>query len=200
EAERRRRARYDLGAATTAFFSMLEHLLVFALATVDYDPATVDIGGFVKKRWAEKFKRVLDLSDSETKKHYDSLHAIATQIRNPQAHGGFGAETSRFYVHLTGIGAVPLDLSKADPSGGWASPFMPLHEDDELWSAFDDLLRWFASGPLRFAWRYAEAGIGMPFDAESRQRLRQAMMDDETFATYLDHLTWGHDQAANMDW
>src|SRR4029077_15262264 len=60
--------------------------------------------------WKTKFKSALDVSDAETKKHYEVLLELRAQIRNFMAQGAFGKRGEAFQFH-SGAGAVPVLLT-----------------------------------------------------------------------------------------
>lgn len=60
--------------------------------------------------WNAKFKAALDISDKDTKAHYDKLLDLRAQVRNFVAHGAFGKEGKAFRFH-SGAGSVPVLLT-----------------------------------------------------------------------------------------
>lgn len=111
--ELRRQAEFDAVAALSAYFSMIEHLLVIAVAFTSFDPEKQSLERFIGDRWSDKFKCVVQLDGHPTaQRSYNILHRIAEELRNPQAHGGFDHQKSRFHFHLPGVGAVPARLTR----------------------------------------------------------------------------------------
>lgn len=203
--ELRRHAHYDADAAVVSFFSLLEHVLIFGLACANYDPATDDLAVFVGVDWATKFRRVVDITNPDAKRIYDSLRQLADRVRNPSAHGGFDRELSRFHFHLPGIGAVPSQLSRADDD-----PILPVwwldtpSRGETVWPVVDEALDWLESGPLRFAWALADSGLSQSYSADSLELLRRAIEQDSeqdgSFHEYLRHQSYIDDQHTNMDY
>ena len=192
---------YFASAAVMAYFSALEHLLVIALALTDFDPSKESLARFIGDRWSDKFRRVADIgNDSDAKACYDKLHAIAENVRNPDAHGGFDHSQSRFHVHVPYIGAVPAQLSKAGNYAPFDLAIALKPIEDSHWVLLDGVDNWFQSGSLRFATALAESGLDIMFDTESRAELTAAAVDSKTFRSYLEALSYEADRAANMEW
>jgi hypothetical protein len=87
-----RKFRYDreafffASAALDSYFSYLEHLLVLLLPFSDFDPAKDNLVEFINSFWAEKFKRIFDLSsDPEAERVYHSLLQVMVVCRGEGA-------------------------------------------------------------------------------------------------------------------
>ena len=197
----RLKSAYFASAGILAYFSALEHFLVVALAFTDFRPSVEKLSVFVGDRWADKFRRVADISvDADAKRCYDTLHCIADEVRNPDAHGGFDHKQSRFHVHLPGVGAVPARLSQANEDYPFSLSVALKPIENSNWDLLDEVDDWLRSGSLRFATMLAESGLHIAFDAQSRQELSDATDSGETFRQYLDALGYETDRAVNMDW
>ena len=198
--ELRRNAGFDAAAAVAAFFSLLEHLLVFQLA-FDFDSKVDDLEKSVGDDWAAKFRRVLDITNTEAKQHYDALREVAQQVRNPAMHGGFDRRQSRFHFHLEGVGAVPAQLSQArDGTDYWFLDDPHPAEGAEVWDVINAFFRWAMFGPLGYAWALAVGGFDVAFDEQSRARLVEAAQTPEQFHAYLESRAHWETNAVNMDW
>ena len=57
---------YATVAMIMAYFSLLEHLLVFGLAATNFDPATGSLQEFIGERLLEKFKIIFSLGQDQT--------------------------------------------------------------------------------------------------------------------------------------
>ena len=192
---------YFASAGILAYFSALEHLLVVALAVTDFQPSAEKLSKFVGNRWADKFRRVADISvDADAKRCYDILYYIAEKVRNPNAHGGFDHQQSLFHMHLPGIGAVPARLSQANEDFRFDLSLSLKLMKKSNWDLLDDVDHWLRSGSLRFATMLAESGLHVAFDARSRKELSDATNSRRAFRQYLDALSYETDRAANMDW
>lgn len=91
-----------------AFFSWTEHVFVL-LAVINGEFTTgQDVINFIKKGWAEKYKKVINISENESL--YNELLEIK-KLRNYITHGDFESEGKTFYFH-SGAGAVPIYLNE----------------------------------------------------------------------------------------
>lgn len=72
-------------ALMTSFFSLLEYILeIFYL----FQPRSIGLNEFRKKRWNDKFKYIFPIQqDSRIKKIYDTLREFKAKHRNPLTHG-----------------------------------------------------------------------------------------------------------------
>jgi hypothetical protein len=192
---------FDRAAAVNAYMSVLEHLLVFAFAFTDWSPAGGHLEQFMGASWREKWKEVVDLNQPAAKRHYDELVNLVEDVRHPASHGGFDRQKSLIYFHVPRLGAVPVQLSRAevpphfldmDPNAG--------EVPHGAWAILDSLDDWLESGPLRFAYRWALAGLDMQFDPGFRDELKRVAADDDEFEKFLDHQARAADAAINMDW
>jgi hypothetical protein len=186
--------------AAVSAFSLLEHELVLLLPFAGFDASKESLVDFIGDRWATKFKRIFDISaDPTAKAHYDGLHRLAEDHRNPYAHGGFDKVGGSLYFHEAGFAAFPARLSDAR-----AEPYFHFVDGDEgwksAWELSDEVDEWMRTGPLRHGVRYMEAGFDARFDQVSIADQQAAAASDESFAEYLQGLGYVLDQAANMDW
>jgi hypothetical protein len=188
-------------AAIDAFFSWLEHVLVLLLPFVGYDPAVDDLPEFISRPWKGKLKRVWNLpADKDAMALYDSLSAIKERFRNSVAHGGFEKGDSSLLIHLPGVGAVPATLSRFRRSAhyGW----FPLKEASlsDVCALFDRVEAYLNDGPTHYGLRFAESGLDVAFDPESRQEYRDAALGEDLFEDFIEHLAGLSDMMTNMDW
>jgi hypothetical protein len=187
-------------AAISAYFSLLEHVLVLLLPFSGFDAETESLTSFIGHRWRDKFKRVFDIStDKIAKGFHDELHQLAEEHRNPYAHGGFDKEGGSLYFHVQGFSALPARLSDAS-----TVPYFHFVDSDEglasAWDLFDRVDSWLRSGETRYGMRYVESGLDIRFDTETIAEVRVATVSDEAFEEYLERLTYDSDRATNMDW
>jgi hypothetical protein len=193
---------FFLGTATIdAYFGWLEHVLVLLFPFVDYDPMNDDLVAFIGGSWTDKLKRIWDLADdNRAKRLYDELREIKERFRNSAAHGGFEKGDASLGVHIPGIGAVPAAMSRFMKSIHYR--LFPLEEASfadtcVLFDAVDSHLR---SGRTRHGMRYAESGLDVAFDGNSRLEYTEAMKSDEDFGGLLDRLEHSEETHVNMDW
>jgi hypothetical protein len=199
--EIRESVEFDTAAAVNAYMSSLEHLMVLAFAFSNLNPANGQLERFIGSTWREKMRGIVDLEERMAKRCYDSLIELVEGVRHPAAHGGFDHERSLIYFHLPGLGAVPVQMSRAgvldhflfergvEPEPGFSA-----------WTVLDTVDSWLAAGSLRFAYQYALSGLDMPFSSEFRHEIRAAAKGDETFEWFLDGYSRHVDNLTNMDW
>jgi hypothetical protein len=193
---------YATVAMTMSFFSLLEHLLVFALLATDFDPTQESLTDFIGSRLSEKFKRVFDVTgDPEAKRYYQKLHEAAETWRNPYGHGGFDKRHGTLAFFMPGIGPFPLLLSDIRKHPSFS--VVPEREQsfDELCTLFDDLGRWLRTGIVAPGIAWAEAALDIAFTEAFLGQFRQALAEGPAaFEDYLMTTSYRDDQATNMDW
>ena len=151
--------------------------------------------------WAQKLKRVWKLSESQTAKDlYKRLYVAKERFRNAVAHAGFEKSYVSLMVHVEGLGAVPASLSGFSESIHYG-PF-PLDHDSflavcELFDSVDSYLR---EGRTRFALMFAESGLDLPFDNDTRAELEQSMDSESSFEELLEHYCFTAARHVNMEW
>jgi hypothetical protein len=187
-------------AMITAYFSVLEHLLVFALSVSDFDPARESLKDFIGLRLLEKYKRLYNVTDDqEARGFYNRLHEVAEKWRNPYDHGGFDKRGGALSIAVPSLGAIPLMLS--DIRGHPTFHFLPERETsfDEVTILFDELDAWLRQSPLGPGIAWADAGLNISFEAERVVEMRQAIASG-TFDDLLTRVSYLDDQMTNMDW
>ena len=193
---------YATVAMTMAYFSLLEHLLVFALLATDFDPAHESLTKFIGLRLLDKFRRVFDVANEpEANRYCQRLHETAETWRNPYGHGGFDKQNGTLAFLIPGIGPFPLLLSDMRKHPSFS--LVPEREEsfDELCSLFDDLDRWLRTGHVAPAISWADAALDIAYTEEFLTQFREAAgKGPEAFDAYLTTTSYRNDQATNMDW
>jgi hypothetical protein len=187
ELRRQRVGAYNTLAAVNAFFSLLEHELVLVLPFVAFDPIGGKLATFIGSRWGLKVKEVFDVgNDADASRQYNVLHDIAETYRNTYAHGGFDKDGAAVWVHLPNIGVLPARLSDIREAPHFE--IFPVDEADleSIIAAFDGVDEWLRSAQTKYGMRWAEAGLDVAYDADSRARYQAAMTSDEDFEELLD--------------
>jgi hypothetical protein len=152
-------------AMITAYFSLLEHLLVFALSVSDFDPAQEPLKDFIGLRLLEKYKRLYNVTDDQSARgFYNRLHEVAEKWRNPYDHGGFDKKGGALSIAMPGLGAIPLMLS--DIRSHPTFHFLPERETsfDEVTALFDELDAWLRQSQLGPGIAWADAGLNISFE------------------------------------
>jgi hypothetical protein len=187
-------------AMITAYFSLLEHLLVFALSVSDFDPTQESLKDFIGLRLLEKYKRLYNVTDDQAARgYYNRLHEVAEKWRNPYDHGGFDKKGGALSIAVPGLGAIPLMLS--DIRSHPTFHFLPERETsfDEVATLFDELDSWLRQSRLGPGIAWADAGLNISFEPERIEEMRQAVASG-TFDDLLTRVSYLDDQMTNMDW
>jgi hypothetical protein len=191
---------YATVAMIVAYFSLLEHLLVFGLAATAFDPATGSIEEFIGDTLLDKFKAIFEIeSDPAARNYYNRLHEVAEKWRNPYSHGGFDKAGGALSITVPGLGAIPVMLS--DIRTHPAFHLLPDRENsfDEVTGLFDELDAWLRQGKIWSGIAWAESGLNISFGADFLNDMRQAVTAGE-FGEFLARVSYQVEQAENMDW
>jgi hypothetical protein len=100
-------------AMVSAYFSILEHVLIGCLPFTSFDPMTEDLVRVIGAKWNEKMKRVVDITNPESKRQFDALHDIAERFRNTYSHGAFGSKVEQRCPSTFPTSAAPSRLPSA---------------------------------------------------------------------------------------
>ena len=187
-------------AMITAYFSLLEHLFVFALAVSDFDPAQDSLKDFIGLRLLEKYKRLFDVTqDGTARAYYNRLHDVAEKWRNPYDHGGFDKRGGALSINVPGLGAIPLMLS--DIRSHPTFHFLPERgaSFDEVTVLFDEVDTWLLQSQVGPGIAWADAGLNVSFEPERLEDMRQAVAAG-TFDDLLTKVSYIADQETNMEW
>ncbi|MBR0653532.1 hypothetical protein [Plastoroseomonas arctica] len=194
-----REARWYGTAAIEAFFSWTEHVFILIAILQGKIATGDDIAIIAGIEWKEKFKKSLDISDALTKKFYDQLTLLRSQVRNFVAHGAFGKNGEALSFHSS-VGAVPLIL----PSQRLKKKFIFGNGIDfllpEAIKTIQDFISHMWSGDLSPAKIYIETGLPLILSYVINGRYNSAMISDETMEEFTHFLGRMVDDAANMDW
>jgi hypothetical protein len=148
--------------------------------------------------WKTKFKASLDISDTETKNHYDSLLDLRAQIRNFMAHGAFGKRGEAFRFH-SGAGAVPVLLT-GHQKHRYSLTGKPAFDERWAISEIELFIQHLWSGPRLPARPYVFSSLPSILTFVGDGTYTRAMQSEEDMNEFVDYLTHQFDNAANMDW
>ena len=196
--ELEQQAGYESNAALSAFFSMLEHLLLIEFLLSGREADGGRLGTFLASGWKAKFKYVMDLEDPQTKVQYDKLAEIHDQARNRSVHGGVHSDGTDFNFLLPGVGPVSahLVISGRKRTYRWSSKTTASSVQDVL----DEVGGWLENRPLGPAITYGESGLPLFFGSGLRNELVEARRDPASLLTIIENLRTWLDNSANMDW
>jgi len=190
---------HDLVAAISAYLSCLEHELVLVLPFSDFDPTTDDLTRIIGDHWGQKWRRVLGHSDPEAVRLRGRLTAVVERWRNPYSHGGFEkGHGATVWVHMEGIGALPVGLSEIRDSPLFS--FRPASETDVegVFALFDDIDAYLvATKPHAMEW--IAYGLDVRFDSEFRLEVSDCLRSDGDLKKMIEAQSERDDMVANMD-
>jgi hypothetical protein len=187
-------------AMITAYFSLLEHLFVFALAFTNFDPAQESLKEFIGDRLLDKFKRLFDLAqDRMAGGYYERLHDVAEKWRNPYDHDGFDKRGGALSINVPDLGTIPLMLS--DIRSHPTFHFLPTRENsfDEVATLFDELDAWLRQSQVGPGIAWANEGLNISFEPERLDDMRKAVATG-TFDELLTRVSNIADRETNMEW
>jgi len=194
----RREAEWNAQAAIEAFFSWAEHAFIHLAILQGRLYSGDDVARLTEADWKTKFKAALNISDSETKKHYDNLLDLRAQLRNFMAHGAFGKRGEAFRFH-SGTGAVPLLLTGRQKHR-YSLTGKPAF--DEQWAIIEieQFIDHLWSGSRLPARHYVFSSLPSILTLVSDGTYARCMQSEDEMKEFVEHLTHQFDNAANMDW
>lgn len=142
-AQMRMNSVHDLVAAITAYFSLLEHEFVLALAFSGFNPAEESLTDLIGARWGEKFTRLVG-SAAGAAGYKQRLTDVVERWRNPYSHGGFEkGHGATIYLHVPGASsAIPVGLSKVHSSRVVSLLSTSETEIADVFALFDEVDAW----------------------------------------------------------
>jgi hypothetical protein len=197
----RRNAKWLGLAAVDAFFSWTEHVFIHLSILQGRKTTGSEVAELADSDWPAKFRAALDISDRETKAHFDRLVVIRRQLRNFMAHGAFGKQGEAFRFH-SGAGAVPVLVTRRPGKGRFSLADEPEIDEAAALQACDQFFAHLWSGTREPARVYLieEATIPTILPMASDGTYAAAMASVDAMKSFVDELTSAFDDAANMDW
>ncbi|ATB46370.1 hypothetical protein [Corallococcus macrosporus] len=180
---------YYSEAMMNAYFSRTEHVLVLSLPFLGFEPGGGQLMGFIAEQWSKKIRRFFDFkAESAVKSLYDRMRRIRDALRNPLAHGGFEPGVFSLYFHLPDVGALPARMSRH--GDGFSFVINPIGHASfwEICAAldeFDSYLRERLGG----GWRWAEAGLDVAYDEQSRSEYFAAAQSVEGIERLIERVS-----------
>jgi hypothetical protein len=194
----RREAEWIAQAAIDAFFSWTEHVFIHIAAIQGRICTGDEVAALAESDWKTKFKTALDLTDIETKCHYDTLLDLRVQIRNFMAHGAFGKRGEAFRFH-SDAGAVPVLLSQSKHHKYAMTAKLSFDESTAI-KQIETFIEHLWSGCRAPAKTYIFSDLPMILTYTIDGTYAQAMQSEQDMAEFVEHMTRKFDNAANMDW
>lgn len=194
----RREAEWNAQAAVEAFFSWTEHAFIHLAILQGRLHSGDDVARLAEADWKTKFKAALNISDSETKKHYDNLLDLRAQLRNFMAHGAFGKRGEAFRFH-SGAGAVPLLLTGSQKHR-YSLTGKPAFDERWAITEIEQFIDHLWSGSRLPARHYVFSSLPSILTLVSDGTYVRCMQSEDDMKEFVEHLTHQFDNAANMDW
>ena len=191
-------AEWNGQAAIEAFFSWTEHVFIH-LAVLQGKLKTGDeVARLAASDWKSKFKAALALADNDTKKHYDTLIGLRSQIRNFMAHGSFGKRGEALEFH-SGAGAAPILLTDNKMSK-YSLTGNPDFDESAALEQIEAFINHLWSGPLKPAKEYIFSIHPSILSFAADDTYSKAMESIDAMKKLVDRLYIAFEKAQNMEW
>lgn len=191
---------YYTVAMLDAYFSKLEHLLVFVIPFFGFDCTKENLVELISATWNDKYKRIFDLkNDHKAKKLFDRLTAVKEKYRNTITHGDFEKGGTSLYFHLPGLGAVPVCLASFKNSIYYS--FLPVNMDSykDICALLDEVDDFLRDGKTKYGVMFAESGLDVAFNKESLAEYTPATKSDDDFKSFIEQKGYIDMIYTNMD-
>lgn len=198
--EAEREGAYYAIAMVDAYFSKLEHLLILVLPFLGFDCSKENLVELMSAQWSDKYKRIFSLGhDQRAKKLYDRLSEIREKYRNIITHGDFEKGGASLYFHLSGLGAVPVRLSRIRDSIHYS--FFPVTTDSyvQICDILDEVDYFLRNGKTEYGVMFAETGLDVSFSHKSLAEYNLATRSHAKFTSFIEGETYYDAIFTNMD-
>ncbi|MFA1687870.1 hypothetical protein [Achromobacter dolens] len=185
-------------AAIEAFFSWTEHAFIHLAILQGKLTVGTQVAELAEDNWNAKFKAALDISDKDTKVHYDKLLDLRAQVRNFVAHGAFGKEGQAFRFH-SGAGSVSVMLSN-DRDHQVSFTGRVAFDEASAITEIGSFLEHLWAGALAPAKHYLFSALPSILSYATDGTYARAMQSEENMLSFVDGLTRRFEQAADMAW
>ena len=194
----RRQAEWNAQAAIEAFFSWTEHVFIHLAILQSKLRSGDEVARLAESDWKAKFKAALDVAETQTKLHYDSLLDLRAQVRNFVAHGAFGKRGEAFSFH-SGAGAAPVILT-SNQRHKFSLTGRTAFDEHVAIADIESFLLHLWSGPRAPAKHYIFSSLPSILTYVVDGKYARAMQSDSEMSTFVEHLSGEFDRAADMDW
>jgi hypothetical protein len=191
---------FNTHAMIDCYFSYLEHIFVLLLPFVGFDAANESLGNLISSHWTTKYNPILQPDQSPAAHRlYTRLEAIKEGIRNTFTHGGFQKGDASLFVHLPGIGATPVSLSRFSDSIHYRVIPITQADFESVCSVLDRADELIEKTHPR-AMRILQAGLDAYFDDKGIKEYSAALESDAATTEFIERESALYEQQANMDW
>ncbi|WP_397409008.1 hypothetical protein [Polaromonas sp.] len=193
-----RQAEWNAQAAVDAFFCWTEHVFIHLAILQGNLKTGNEVARIAEADWKTKFKMALDVTEPDTKEHYDKLLDLRTQIRNFMAHGAFGKRGEAFSFH-SGAGAVPVLLTR-DQDRRFALGAASAFKEGWAINEIDRFVEHLWSGAREAAYLYLSSDLPVILTFANDGTYAESMHSVDRMELLVKQLTMEAERAANMDW
>lgn len=196
----RKHANWLATSAIEAFFSWTEHLFVHLFIITKSISDGKQVANLIGAEWQVKYKNAIDINIPRNKNFFDELIFVRRQLRNFIAHGAFGKNGETFTFHSS-VGAVPVIMPHQIEKNKF-SLFADLSfDEDEVILLLESFIRHLWLSELKPAMHYImDSNLPTILTMASDGTYTRAMTSTQAMESFIKHLCYQFDQAANMDW
>ena len=196
----RQNANWLATSAIEAFFSWTEHLFVHLSIigkSIGDGEQVADLAG---SEWQVKYTTAIDISIKKNKTFFDELIFLRRQFRNFIAHGAFGKNGETFTFHSS-AGAVPVLMPHQKGKNKFSLFGELSFNEDEVISLLENFIEHLWSSEIQPAMYYVmDSDLPTILTMAKNGSYMSAIRSMEDMESFVEHLHYQFDQAANMDW
>jgi len=197
--EIKRQSKWLALAAIDAFFSWTEHVFIHIAILNGQITTGEKVAKAATADWGKKFQIALNISDTTSKKHYDNLIEIKSQLRNFITHGAFGKKGEAFQFHSP-VGAVPLLLPQKKSKPKYSFDKGLSFDDETALDGINQFINFLWSGAREPAKHYIqESDLPLILTFANDGTYKRAMASANDMEELIHHLSESMDQSINMD-
>ena len=197
--ELRKEAEWLAISAIDSFFSWTEHIFIHLSILRGQTTTGVEVANLADSEWSVKFKAAIDIKSKITKNFYDQLIEIRRQLRNYITHGAFGKKGEAFHFH-SDAGAVPLLLPHQKKNQRFSFQSDLGFNDNEIIKIIEDFINHLWTEICEPGEIYLKSGLPIILTYAKNGIYKEAMQSKEKMNSFVEHLSYEFDRAADMDW
>jgi hypothetical protein len=185
-------------AAIEAFFSWTEHAFIHLAILQGKLSSGEEIANLAESDWKAKFKSALDVTETQTKVHYDRMLDLRAQVRNFVAHGAFGKRGEAFSFH-SGAGAVPVILTN-NQKHRFSFTGRTEYKERLAIADIESFLQHLWSGSLAPAKHYIFSSLPSIVSYVEDGTYKRLMQSEDEMKAFVTRLSAKFNGALDMDW
>lgn len=185
-------------AAIEAFFSWTEHAFIHLAILQGKLSSGKEVAHLAESDWKAKFKSALDVTEIQTKVHYDRMLDLRAQVRNFVAHGAFGKRGEAFSFH-SGAGAVPVILTN-NQKHRFSFTGRTEYKERLAIADIESFLQHLWSGSLAPAKHYIFSSLPSIVSYVEDGTYKRLMQSEDEMKAFVTRLSAKFNGALDMDW